>query len=75
VCGDGDGGEEVVRLGVEGFEEGGDVEAVDEEGAAAGAACVREEVEELEAAGVGLCFRRVGGLEGDMGGGEYMERK
>lgn len=66
----------MVRFGVEGFEEGGDVEAVDEEGAAACAAGVREEVEELEAAGIGLCFRRVGVLEGGMGGGgEYMGRK
>lgn len=62
MCGHGNGGKEVVGVGVEGFEEGGDVEAVDEEGAAACAFGVREEVEELQAAGVGLCLRWEGAL-------------
>ena len=45
----------VVCLGMQFFEDGRDVEAVDEEGRAAGAACVLEEMEELQAAWVGLC--------------------
>ena len=51
---DGDAREEGVGVGVELFHDGGGVEAVDEEGLAACAVCVGEEVEELEAAGVGL---------------------
>ena len=51
---DGDAREEGMRVGVEFFHDGGGVEAVDEEGLAACAVCVGEEVEELEAAGVGL---------------------
>ena len=54
VCGHTHGREEAVRLGVERFEEGRDVEAVDEERAAARAVRVGEQVEELQAAGIGL---------------------
>ena len=54
VRGDGDGGEQVVDVGVQLFEDRGDVEAVDEERRAACAVGVREEMEELDAAGIGL---------------------
>jgi hypothetical protein len=55
VGGDWDRGEEVVRVWVEIAEDGGDVEAVDEEGGSTCAAGVLEKVENLHAAGIGLC--------------------
>ena len=54
VRGDGDGGEQVVDVGVQLFEDRGDVEAVNEERRPACAVGVREEMEELDAAGIGL---------------------
>ena len=57
VRGHADAREGRVDLGVQLFEDGGDVEAVDEEGGAAAAFGVGEEVEELEAAGVGLPYQ------------------
>lgn len=41
------------------LDDGGCVETVDEEGGAAGTVCVGEEVEELEAAWVGLWKREL----------------
>ena len=38
------------------FQEGGDVESVDEESLSSRAFCVREKVEELKATWVGLCI-------------------
>lgn len=67
ACGvgwDWDCGKEAVCVWVEIAEDGGDVEAVDEEGDAACAACVLEQVEKLHAAGIGLCYTLVrGGIE------------
>lgn len=55
MVGNWDCGKEAVCVWVEIAEDGGDVEAVDEEGDAACAACVLEQVEKLDAAGIGLC--------------------
>ena len=49
-----DRGQEAVRVWVEIMKDGGDIEAVHEEGRAAGAIGVLEQVEELESAGVRL---------------------
>ena len=49
-----DSGEEIVRLWVSLSEDGSCVEAIDEEGGAAVAIGVREEVEKLQSAWVGL---------------------
>jgi hypothetical protein len=50
----GDSGEEIVRLWVGLAEDGSCVEAIDEEGGAAATLGVREEVEKLQSARVGL---------------------
>lgn len=71
---DGDRAEEVVGLGVFVAEEGGGFEAVDEEGGAAGAVGVGEQVEGLEAGGVaevgvvGVGVEGEGGVGGVFGG-------
>lgn len=67
--GNGDAGEDVVRLGVRRPHLGGAGEAVDEEGGPAGAG-VGEEVEELQARGVGEvgCVGVGGEGEGGVGG-------
>lgn len=53
---DGDCGQELVRLRVQLLQDGGDVEAVDKQRRPACPACVLEEVEQLQAAGI--CLRR-----------------
>ena len=54
---DGHAGEEHIRLRVELLHYGGDVEAVDKEGSTARAVSVRQKVEQLEAARIGLRTR------------------
>lgn len=51
---DKDGRKEVIRVGVEFFEDGSRVKAVDENSLTTGSLGVREEVEELEATRIGL---------------------
>ena len=58
VGGDWDRGEETIWIRVEIAENGGGVEAVDEEGDTAGAARVIEQVEKLHATGISLCDAR-----------------
>lgn len=53
---DANGREGVEGIGVEFFEEGRDVEAVDEQCCTAMAVSVLEEMEELEATGIGLMY-------------------
>ena len=59
VEGDWDCGEEAIGIRVEITEDGGDVEAVDEEGDTAGAAGVLEQVEKLHTTGISLCDYRM----------------
>ena len=59
VEGDWNRGKEAIGIRVEITEDGGDVEAVDEEGDTAGAAGVLEQVEKLHTAGISLCDYRV----------------